>query len=184
MSEMSFSWNLPTGWSLSTQKMQTCKVGSETWLKGSSCWHGLSISQRLMHCPSPSCWTLGHIASFVIDLLHSSQGKLDLCSSCFLCALLPRVLCSPQMETWDLTFAAVTPAADRTCAVLPQHWRGSKQIPKQLFEILTAHLMRNSLERYIWAFRGVLWFPSRTIIAVDSRINILSSHMQEWICQY
>lgn len=28
---------------------------------------------RLMHCPSPSCWTLGHVTSFVTELLHKPQ---------------------------------------------------------------------------------------------------------------
>lgn len=133
---------------------------------------------RLMHCPSPSCWTLGHVTSFVIELLYSPQGKLYLCPSCFLYALLLRIFCSPEMETWGQTSAAVTPA------VLSQHWRGSEQVPKKLLEILTAHLMHNNLERYIWSSRGILWFPTRRIIAVDSRINILYSHRQECNSQY
>lgn len=105
-------------------RVMTESISILTWTK-----HKL----RLMHCPSPSCWTPGRVTSPA-----QPSRKTDLCSSCFLCALLLRVLCSPEMETWGQTSAVVTPAADRTCAELSQHWRGSKQIPKQLLEILTS----------------------------------------------
>lgn len=81
----------------------------------------------------------------VIQLLHSSHGTWELCLSCFICDLLLSVLCPPEIAASGQTFAVATPAIDRSCAALPQHWEGSDQIPQQLLEILTAHLMHNNL---------------------------------------
>lgn len=129
---------------------------------------------RLMHCPSPSCWTLGHVTFFVIE---PSRKIGPLFTSLPLCPAAKDFLFSWNGDTRpDLC------CCNSCCIVsaLERLWANSQQ----LLEIPTAHFMHNNLERCIWVFRGVLWFPSRTIIAVNSRIDILSSHMQEWSCLY